>query len=203
MNAKRSDPLLYAGNLSPKLWQYDHGYIGLALNPRYDRDIKQDMTQPLEFEDECAERFQCEDVFEHLPYEKLPAVFEEVYRVLKPGGLFRLSVPDYRCPYLLKRSVYDSAGRIVYDPGGTGRLNSQMQVVNGGHVWFPTIETVRSLYERSPFREPRYLEYWDETGNPVKHPIDYSLGHIQRTSQHDRRVKDEGIPMSIVVDAIK
>lgn len=57
---------------------------------------------------------------EHIKYTDLPDILNEIYRILKPGGLFRLSVPDYNCDILWERSEKDSNGKIRFDPGGGG-----------------------------------------------------------------------------------
>jgi predicted SAM-dependent methyltransferase len=56
-------------------------------------------------QDNCVESYQAEDVFEHIDYDKLPEVINEIYRVLKPGGYFRLSVPDYGSDVYIERST--------------------------------------------------------------------------------------------------
>ena len=35
-------------------------------------------------------------VFEHIPHTKIPLVLSEINRVLKPGGVLRLLIPDFR-----------------------------------------------------------------------------------------------------------
>ncbi|HEX4634891.1 MAG TPA: hypothetical protein VH189_01840 [Rhizomicrobium sp.] len=43
-------------------------------------------------------------MLEHILFEKVPVVLDEIYGVLKPSGTFRLSVPDYRSPVQKRRS---------------------------------------------------------------------------------------------------
>ena len=45
----------------------------------------------------------------------------------KPGGIFRLSVPDYRSPVQKRRSVYDWRGRVTGD------------LLMGAEPWFDDI----------------------------------------------------------------
>ncbi len=77
------------------------------------------------------------------------------------------------------------------------------EVVDGGHVWFPTYVEVRNLLRRSRFNDIRFFHYYDESGKPVTRPIDYSIGHVMRTPDHDQRVQDPYRPLSIVVDCVK
>ena len=45
--------------------------------------------------------------------------------------------------------------------------------------------------------------YYDESGKGITKTIDYSIGHVMRTPDHDERVQNPFRPMSIVVDCIK
>jgi predicted SAM-dependent methyltransferase len=149
--------------------------------------------------------YQAEDVFEHVPYEDLPSVFDEIFRTLKPGGLFRLSVPDYRSDVYFNRSVKDETGALLFDPGGGGSYENG-QVVDGGHVWFPVYETVKALFDRSKFSSGgsvNFLHYTDANGSFILNKIDYSKGAVSRTPDFDERVMSPRRPLSIVVDAIK
>jgi SAM-dependent methyltransferase len=149
--------------------------------------------------------YQSEDVFEHIPYEEIPGIFNEIFRVLKSGGLFRLSLPDYRCELLADRTVRNSSGDFVFDPGGGGKFVGS-QVVAGGHLWFPTCENVQALFARSKFSTAGkidFLHYTNKDGESVLHDIDYSKGFVGRTPDHDNRVRSPRRALSIVVDAFK
>src|ERR1700722_13718413 len=86
---------LYAGDL-PDMPEYrTTQQVGLSLTQEDKWHIRHDVSKPLPISDESVDTYQSEDVFEHIEYEKIPATISEVHRVLKKGGLFRLSVPDY------------------------------------------------------------------------------------------------------------
>jgi SAM-dependent methyltransferase len=198
------DPRLYAGRLSRDLRQYD-GFWGMAPDFPSRRNLAHDVTQPMPLPDAVVAVYQSEDVFEHVAYDRQPHMFDEIFRVLRPGGLFRLSLPDYRFDAYADRSQRDAAGAIVYDPGGGGRYIDG-RVTGGGHLWFPTLESVRAIFAASRFATEgavRYLHYTAADGGLVLDPIDYSLGHVQRTPDHDPRAQAPRRPMSIVVDAVK
>jgi len=189
---------LYAGDV-PDMAYYDD-CIGLSINQQNARHILHDITKPFQLPDNSVDAFQAEDVLEHIDYEKLPAVLNEIFRVLKPGGYFRLSVPDYGCDVLRERTLKDAAGRLVYDPGGGGTPE------NPGHAWFPRIDLVRALVKRSAFSRygsADFLHYYNMDGSYVAKPIDYSRGHVDRTPDFDDRVKSPYRPMSLVVDLFK
>lgn len=190
---------LYAGDV-PELPEYQ-GWLGLSLTQNDHRHLLQDITKPLPFPDNSVDAFQAEDVLEHIPYDRLVPVINEIFRVLKPGALFRLSVPDYSCDVLRESSIKSPDGDIIFDPGGGGTRE------NPGHVWFPTAESVYRLLEATRFfidGSMDFLHYWN-VGRPgfVTRPIDYSKGFVKRTPDHDERVKNPYRPMSIVVDLYK
>lgn len=192
---------LYAGDI-PRTREYQvDDLVGLSLNISDERHIKHDITKPYPLRDACVDIYQAEDVFEHIEYNMLPNVIDEIYRILKSGGIFRLSVPDYRCDILYNRSVKDINNNIVFDPEGGGDYISG-RVVNGGHVWFPVYETVLALFADSLFSDWEFFHYYNGE-EAVTRAIDYSRGYIQRTPDNDERVKNPYRPMSIVVDAYK
>jgi predicted SAM-dependent methyltransferase len=192
---KRHPLRLYAGSV-PLRPEYN-GWVGLSIRVHDHRNLGHDLTCPIPLPDASVDAFQAEDVFEHIPYDRLPPVVNEIFRVLRPGALFRLSVPDYGCDVLRARCVTDADGSIVFDPGGGGTRE------HPSHVWFPRIDAMRRLLEGSRFgREGRiaYLHYYEMDGTPVTRPIDYAKGHVGRTPDHDARVRDPYRPLSLVVD---
>ena len=197
---------LYAGDI-PLGHPQSRTHIGLSLDTENHNHIKHDITKPFLTADNSIHSFQSEDVFEHIEYEKMPDVLDEIYRVLKPGGLCRISVPDYRCDILYDRSLKTQSGELVFDPIGGGQLvidseTNIFTVTNGGHVWFPTYENVKNIIEKTKFStEGKYefLHCYYSDGVELKE-VDYFLGYISRTPDHDERVKNPRRPMSIVVD---
>lgn len=195
---------LYAGRLSRNQPQFST-HFGLTPFTPSRRNISHDLRNNFPISDNSIHIFQATDVFEHIAIEEIPKLIAEVYRILVPGGLFRLSVPDYRCPIYLERTITTPDGDLLFDPGGGGRLRNG-RVVDGGHVWFPVFEKVEQLMENSEFSRAgkiEYLHYHDPSGERVMNPIDYSLGFILRTPDNDSRVQRDCMPLSIVVDAWK
>jgi SAM-dependent methyltransferase len=195
---------LYAGKLRRALPQFATHF---GVTPFYGstRNIKQDIAEPYPIPDGCVEIFQSEDVFEHIDLTKMVPMFDEIHRVLAPGGLFRLSLPDYHFDQYVQRCQRGAGGEIVFDPGGGGEF-VEGRVTGGGHLWFPTMEVVRALFDESLFGTRgavKFLQYNNVDGTFKLDSIDYSLGYIQRTPDHDARVKDRPRPISIVVDARK
>ena len=198
---------LYAGDL-PDANRENVPFIGLTLKPRSewwnDFHIIHDVTEKIDLPDNSVDIFQSEDVFEHIEYDRLKFTINEIYRVLKPGGLFRLSMPDYRCDILYERSKKDKNGNIIFDWGGGGKYHRRKKkVVGGGHVWFPKYETTRALLESTDFTDFDFLHYYDTDGTPVLNKIDYSKRLVGRTPDFDERVSSPRRPMSLVVDCRK
>jgi hypothetical protein len=191
---------LYAGDV-PQNDMYKK-FVGLSLSKSNSQHIKHDVSHKYLLPNSCVDIYQSEDVFEHIEPESLPTIIDKIYRVLKPGGIFRLSLPDYRCDFLYQRTQKDEDGELQFDPEGGGAfLNGK--VVGGGHVWFPTYSIVKELLSETLFKNVTFYHYYNESGKGITRTIDYNIGHIMRTPDHDERVKNPFRPMSIVVDCIK
>ena len=196
--------VLYAGDIPIHNCHYSANIVGLSLHQNENRHIKHNILNKHPFKDNSIDIYQSEDVFEHIEYNKLEDIVRDIYRILKPNGLFRLSTPDYRCDVLYTRSIKDGNGNIIFDEGGGGIYSEHYKkVINGGHVWFPKYEDVKYLLEKIPFQKIDFLHYYGENNKPHCSKIDYSKGYIQRTPDHDNRVKNPYRPMSIVVDCYK
>lgn len=214
LSVELTDRYLYFGNLCTHERQYQsEKWLGLALHPTHDRELEHDARQPLPVPDGSVQKIQSQDVFEHIPYDVLPPILDDIFRALAVGGVFRLSLPDYRSPYLRKRCVYDEEGRVIADlrMGGSvkyDRVTKQRRVEfapNGNaHVWFPTFELVQDLVARSRLRECRdvhYYQYFRTRKEFVAEPIPENEMFVQRALPHDNRAG--GKPVSIVVDFTK
>jgi predicted SAM-dependent methyltransferase len=199
---------LYAGSYD-KLYRSkvcNIPFIGLQLEPSNEYNIQHNVLNKMDLYDNSVDIYQSEDVFEHIEYNELFNVINEIYRVLKPGGLFRFSIPDYSCDILYNRCIKNNNNEIIFDPNGGGSYDyKNSKVINGGHVWFPKYESVKSLLDKTNFEKKNinFLHYYDENNNSVTKIIDYSKGYIHRTPDFDNRVNNPYRPMSIVVDCYK
>jgi SAM-dependent methyltransferase len=198
---------LYCGDLPKQRCDYTKiPFIGLSLNFGNETHIHHDVTKPIPLKENSVDIVQSEDVMEHIEYSMLKNSINEIFRVLKPGGLFRLSMPDYNCDVLYNRSEKDVDGNIIFDIGGGGAYDRSKKKVTGyGHVWFPVFSSVKTLLESTDFSNNKinYLHYYDDNNSPITNKIDYSKGYIARTPDHDKRVENPYRPMSIVIDCYK
>lgn len=197
---KRENIYLYAGDIPPMV-EYS-GYIGLSLTQHNKNHIKHNVLDKYPLKDNSVDRYQSEDVFEHIDYDQLHVAINEIYRILKKGGLFRLSLPDYKCDLLYERTLKNDKGELLFDPLGGGKFIDG-KVINGGHLWFPTYNKIKVLLDKTHFTNYTFLHYYDENGIGVTNKIDYSKGYVMRTPDNDDRVKHPYRPMSMIVDCIK
>lgn len=199
--SRKKQIYLYAGNLPGEDERYDR-YVGLSLTAFNHNHLLHNAVYKLPLKANTVDVYQSEDVFEHIQFNELKPIINDIYRVLKVNGLFRLSLPDYRCDLLYNRSLKDDNGKILFDSEGGGDFIDG-KVVNGGHLWFPVYETVKELLESTQFQKITFYHYYTELNEGVLKPIDYSKGFVMRTPDNDERVKNPRRPMSIVVDCIK
>jgi len=208
------DKFVYFGNLFPHEPQYRSGrFVGLALQPQFDRDIPHDAKAKLPFADGSIVGFQSQDVFEHIPYDAIVPILDDIFRCLKTGGPFRLSVPDYHSPLLRNRSIYDANGQILCDLAMGGRVSSEKSGAikvswAGGdgyaHVWFPTYAKLVRLILASDLRRCASIAVhhaWFDAHDYICEPFDQSVMPVSRTPPNDMRA--DGKPISLVVDFIK
>lgn len=208
------DQYLYFGSLGTHERQHQiPNFIGLAINPVHARELRHNALDPLPFPDNSALKIQSQDVFEHLPFDKVPFVLDETYRVLKPGGVFRLSVPDYRSPVQKRRSIYDFRNRVIgdllmgaepYFDQATGDAKVKFSADGHAHIWFPRYELILHLIIMSQIRKCGHIKFYQcffDDHHYLCEPIPENEMFVQRAAPHDRRAG--GQPVSIVVDFTK
>ena len=147
--------------------RYPH-YISVDFRARGEHSIAHDLTTPIPLPNGSVERILSEHFLEHIDEAGIVHILGECHRLLQPGGVARLAVPDYHSPHN-RRAL---AAR--FDPEHTD------------HLTFPTYPLMRDLVARSPFRGGRFYQYWD--GEQFVHAeIDDALGFVKRTVEHDPR----------------
>ena len=73
------------------------GWVNIELIEMRDTTMRLDVRRPLPLTDGSVARILAEHVVEHLDYRAdIPVVFADWLRVLKPGGVVRIIVPDGR-----------------------------------------------------------------------------------------------------------
>ena len=77
-------------------WEPRPGWKILNIQPGPGVDFVGDCRNLSQFPDASVEQVYASHVYEHLPYNGgvLASALKEAHRVLQPGGIFRISVPD-------------------------------------------------------------------------------------------------------------
>lgn len=73
----------------------DNHFDGFTNVDKYDKtaEVMADITE-LPFEDNTVAEIKCYQTVEHIPYHQTDQMFQEMYRVLKPGGTAHIECPD-------------------------------------------------------------------------------------------------------------
>lgn len=74
--------------------RYDRRWVNLDLSSRDASVVQCDINQGLPFADGCFDAVYHSHVFEHLKPEQGERLLKECFRVLAPGGVLRIVVPD-------------------------------------------------------------------------------------------------------------
>jgi SAM-dependent methyltransferase len=205
---------LYLGNLFEHEEQFKNPrFIGVAVNPNHSREIHHNLLDPFPFADDLFSKIQSQDVFEHLPKECVIEVMNEVFRILKPNGVFRLSVPDYRHPLLKARSIFSSTGVVIGDSmmgasvhydKTSGHASTIIDTSYDSHLWFPDYETIVQLILNSTCRFSRQIRFYQHFFSDGSFKVDDIPDlemPVSRSFPKDPR--SNGQPISIVVDFVK
>lgn len=176
----RKDITLYAGDINDSVHLNDENVFGLSITQNDDKHIAHDVTKPYPLPDSCIASFESECVFELIGEENVVPALNEVYRILRPGGKIRLSVPDYYSPFLRKRAMTDVNGKILYDAGETYAIKYGENGLEGGSIWYTNYDALQEKIAKTQFRQIDWLCYHSADGVLHKKEIDMSKGYVHR-----------------------
>ena len=98
-----------------------NNFIGISNKLENLYHIKHDICKEnIDLQDNTVTIFQAEDTLQYIEFENIEKIINEIYRLLKPGGLFRLSLPDYNFDIYNRRTLKNEEGKIIFDSGGGG-----------------------------------------------------------------------------------
>jgi predicted SAM-dependent methyltransferase len=139
--------------------------LALVPPPGFDREahpdtplISYDLRQGLPLEAESCAMIYSSHFFEHMEYQHGLRLMQECYRVLRPGGVFRACMPNYRACFtaylqgdrdffsLIDYSLVDPEKRLLAD-----YMNYSMYQ-HGEHVCFYDEERFQFILSRMGFR---------------------------------------------------
>jgi predicted SAM-dependent methyltransferase len=139
-----------------------------------------------QFSNESVDLIYASHCLEHFPHAKVPEVLEEWHRVLKTGGILRLSVPDFDRLLL----AYQESNQDIYSilPGVMGgqdySYNFHMVIFNQAFL--------RSLLKETGFHQ---IEEWLPGQDELTSLDDFSTCEFE--------IKDKKIPISLNLQATK
>jgi predicted SAM-dependent methyltransferase len=155
------------------------GYISVDTDPPPGEwSVKHDLTEPIPLPDCSVTRIHTEDFLEHITEAQIRTLLAECHRLLVPGGMMRIGVPDYNNPkdrHCLRGGV---------DP----RYPT--------HVTLTRYELMKRIIEESPFSRFAFYHYWDGD-RFIERRIDYSLGMVRRTPDNDPHCRRGGIAQHV------
>lgn len=70
------------------------GWMNTDLPPNSSMDFPLDISRPLPLPDHYFHALYASEVIEHIPLDESRTFLQEAFRVLRPGGVFRLTTPD-------------------------------------------------------------------------------------------------------------
>jgi predicted SAM-dependent methyltransferase len=143
-----------------------------------------DIVRGLPVLDGSADAVYASHVLEHLAREDVPVALANTFRILKPGGIFRLIVPDlaWRAElYLRERQAGDAAaadhfiarchiGEARRPTGLMGRLRAWFG--NSGHNWMYDREQMTYLLHQAGFVDIRPCLIGD-SGDPMFDAVEH------------------------------
>lgn len=193
-----SDIKLYAGDIADDVHLNDPNLYGLSITQHDDKHIFHDITTPYPLPDGCIASYEAECVLELINQDKLIFAINEIYRILKPGGYLRITVPDHYSPYLKRRAMRDKDGNVLYDAGETSLVKYGKNGIEGGWTRFTNYDDMKSVLEKTNFKDIKWLCYHTIDGTLHKENIDYSKGYNKRIIN-----TDEMDQYNLLIDCIK
>jgi predicted SAM-dependent methyltransferase len=155
LERRRAATAAREGNLRLHLgsaWQPKEGWFNVDL-AGHPVDLAWNLAHGLPFPDGSAAAIFHEHLLEHLPLEAAAKLIEESYRVLRPGGVMRIAVPDAG-RYLLS---YASGGEGLIDEYRPGRptnlLAAQEIFYLHGHRSAWDLETLELFVRAAGFEQ--------------------------------------------------
>jgi len=187
----------YAGDICDEVHKNIKGIYGLSLYKMDSRHIKHDIREKYPISDNSIEIYEAEDVFEYIEKEKQIEAINEIYRILKPQGYVRFTLPDYNSPYLKRRTMCDSNGRFLFDAMGGGTYGAD-GIQENGSIYFATYEDFKEILEKTNFSRIKWLCYYTKDEVLHKEYIDMDQGYVNRVSNES----DENV-YCLIVDCYK
>ena len=146
-----------------------------VLKPIFPFNIKYgDITKGLpNVKENSADGIYCSHVLEHLAYDEMIKAIDNTYLMLKPGGTFRLVMPDLEnliSSYISRKNNNDHEAAIVFMRNtGMGLVKREKGIKaifaevfgNSRHQWLWDYESTKKVLENAGFRNIRKCKFND------------------------------------------
>uniref|UniRef100_B8HND3 Methyltransferase type 11 n=1 Tax=Cyanothece sp. (strain PCC 7425 / ATCC 29141) TaxID=395961 RepID=B8HND3_CYAP4 len=180
-------------HLGPGQANYIEGYLNVDANIFTAKcDLWADLRNPLPFHDESVDCFYSHHVIEHLP--NLQTHFREVYRCLKPGGVYRVGGPNGDSA-IIKFLEKDTRWFSDFPDKRTsigGRLENFI-FCRGEHLTILTFSFLDELCKDNGFTSVKLYKPVKETGYP-------ELFNSCLSKEYE---SDFDVPHTLIVEAVK
>jgi predicted SAM-dependent methyltransferase len=123
-----------------------------------DADVPLNLSRSLPFEDATIDAIFHEHLLEHLTVEAGFSLVEESYRVLRPGGIIRMAVPDAEA-YVRGYATRDGTLERLRPNRPTAMLAAQEVFLGHGHRTAYDFETLALLLAAAAFADVRRCEF--------------------------------------------
>lgn len=175
------------------------GFVNVDIRQECNPDVVDDAFSLNTFEDESVDLVYASHIYEHLPRDKARGALQTWFRVLKPGGILRLAVPDFDA--IVRRYIY------------TGDYNEIKCLLFGSqkhpfdfHYECYTYEYLKFKLESVGFEEVGKWNWYDT--DPHRYIDDFSSSYLPSDSpdialSHGRVIMGKGTLMSLNVECVK
>ena len=148
--------------------RYIEGFVHIDLIENEHVDYLTSIDNLFMYKDNSVDMIYCSHVLEHFKKNQIPDVLNEWYRVLKPEGLLRLSVPDFEKLVKVYRKYKDL--KLIIGPL-YGRQDYEYNI----HYTTFDYPSLYAALEKAGFKNIRRYD-WRETEH--SHIDDYSQAYI-------------------------
>ena len=136
-----------------------NGFINIDLDAP-GADLHADVTQGLPYDDNSIDGIRTEHFIEHLTKKQAYIFFREARRVLKPGGVLRISTPDLA---EIIKSYQNKTPMDWETEFGYEHIETRCEMLNTGlrdwgHSWVYDLEELVNLGIRTGFRDHRTVD---------------------------------------------
>lgn len=142
-------------------------WINFDKNAAHPDVVRHDVMAPLPLPDACAAAVYSSHLLEHLPRDLAPGLLGECFRVLRPGGLVRLAVPDLEAA--ARSYLRQLDGALADDPAAKERYAwAVVELIDQLCRHVPGGEVVR-YWRRDPMPAEAFV--LERTGSEAKNAI--------------------------------